>query len=87
MVNKIFTERLNDGQLADSPLTLKDIKIIAMTFNKVLRGMQHERIKYQNKVIDELDKNKFSIHQESDDDFEQKIQEFQSKSKKKNKNE
>ena len=39
-VNKIFTERLNDGQLSDSPLTLKDIKIIAMTFNKVLRGMQ-----------------------------------------------
>ena len=35
MVNKIFTERLNDGQLSDSPLTLKDIKIIAMTFNKV----------------------------------------------------
>ena len=58
VVNRIFTERLNDGQLSDSPLTLKDIKIIAMTFNKVLRGMQHERIKYQQNVMNELDKNK-----------------------------
>ncbi len=74
MVNKIFTERLNDGQLSDSPLTLKDIKIIAMTFNKVLRGMQHERIKYQKNVINELDKNKV------DDEFEKKLREFQFKS-------
>ncbi len=87
MVNKIFTERLNDGQLSDSPLTLKDIKIIALTFNKVLRGMQHERIKYQNKVIDELDKNKIISQNAGDEEFERKIQELQSKSQTKdNKN-
>ncbi len=80
MVNKIFTERLNDGQLSDSPLTLKDIKIIAMTFNKILRGMQHDRIKYQEKVIDELDKNKITIQNPQDIEFERKIQELQSKS-------
>ena len=45
MINKIITERLNDGQLSDSPLTLKDIKLIANTFNRILRGMQHDRIK------------------------------------------
>lgn len=89
MVNKIFTERLNDGQLSDSPLTLKDIKIIALTFNKILRGMQHERIKYQEKVIDELkDKNKLTIQNSvSDDEFERKIQELQKKSREKDKNE
>lgn len=84
MVNKIFTERLNDGQLSDSPLTLKDIKIIAMTFNKILRGMQHERIKYQERVINELtDKNKITIQNPNDDEFERKIQELQAKANKK----
>ena len=84
IVNKIFTERLNDGQLSDSPLTLKDIKIIAMTFNKILRGMQHERIKYQEKVMNELsEKNKLVIQSPQDDEFEKKIQELQQKSQKK----
>ena len=84
MVNKIFTERLNDGQLSDSPLTLKDIKIIAMTFNKILRGMQHERIKYQEKVMDEISDKKINVQQvNQDEEFERKIQELQSKAQKK----
>ncbi|MBR5303232.1 MAG: HDIG domain-containing protein [Candidatus Gastranaerophilales bacterium] len=88
MVNKIFTERLNDGQLSDSPLTLKDIKIIAKTFNKILRGMQHERIKYQDSVLNELeDKTKFPVQNYVDDEFERKIQELQAKTKKKEDNE
>lgn len=86
MVNKIFTERLNDGQLSDSPLTLKDIKIIAMTFNQVLRGMQHERIKYQENIKNELDKNKTLIQAPQDDEFEKKIRELQSKTNKKKDN-
>ncbi len=88
IVNKIFTERLNDGQLSDSPLTLKDIKIIAMTFNKILRGMQHERIKYQERVINEItDKNKITIQNPADDEFEKKIQELQAKAQKKDEDE
>lgn len=88
MVNKIFTERLNDGQLSDSPLTLKDIKIIAITFNKILRGMQHDRIKYQEKVIKELEnKNKITMQSGQDEEFEKKIQELQNKKTKDNKNE
>ena len=88
IVNKIFTERLNDGQLSDSPLTLKDIKIIAMTFNKILRGMQHERIKYQERVIDELkDNNKITIQNAQDEEFEKKIQELQAKAHKKEEDE
>ena len=82
VVNRIFTERLNDGQLSDSPLTLKDIKIIAMTFNKVLRGMQHERIKYQQNVINELDKSKTTLSNPQEDEFERKLRELQSKSSK-----
>ena len=60
----------------------KDIKIIAMTFNKVLRGMQHERIKYQQGVMNELDKNKAILSSPQDDEFERKLKDLQFKSNK-----
>jgi hypothetical protein len=63
MINKIIQDRLLDGQLSDSPLTLKDLKTIAATFNRILRGMQHHRIKYHENVLEELeDRYKGKIH-------------------------
>ena len=55
IIDKIIKERLNDGQLSDSPLTLKDLKTIAETFSRMLRGMHHKRIKYHNDLVQELD--------------------------------
>ena len=52
MINKIITDKLNDGQLSDSPLSLKDIQTIAQTLNKSLRAAHHQRIKYND--IEEL---------------------------------
>ena len=61
IIDKIIKERLNDGQLSDSPLTLKDLKTIAETFSRMLRGMHHKRITYHNELVQELDKsNKLS---------------------------
>ena len=57
IITKIIKERLNDGQLSDSPLTLKDVKTVAETFSRMLRGMHHKRIKYHNDLVQELDKN------------------------------
>jgi hypothetical protein len=64
LINKIIQDRLNDNQLSESPLTLKDIKIIANTLSRVLRSVFHKRIKYQetiedlqNKEIQKQDKN------------------------------
>lgn len=53
VIDKIIMDRITDGQLSDSPLTLLDIKTIAATFVRILRGMKHNRIKYQD---DELEK-------------------------------
>ncbi len=77
MINRIITERLNDGQLSDSPLTLKDIKIIAVTFNRILRGMQHDRIKYQQ--LNDLDevKNKIKLAPSAEEKLEKRIQKKQ----------
>jgi len=55
LIDKLFRERLNDGQLSDSPLTLKDLKIIATTFSRVLRASHHQRIKYHQSAILELE--------------------------------
>ena len=91
IIQKIIQERLNDGQLEDSPITLHDLKIIAETFSRMLRGMHHKRIKYHNDLVKELDKN--SAFQNSgnndddvivppqvlDSDLESKIQELESK--------
>lgn len=54
VIDKIIKERLMDGQLSDSPLTQKDIKSVATAFNRILRGMQHHRIKYHENVLEEL---------------------------------
>ncbi len=82
MINKIIVERLNDGQLSDSPLTLKDIKTIAATFLRILRGMQHNRIKYQENVAKEFPKDKISMPAKLlDEDLENKIKQLEGDNK------
>ena len=65
LINKIIQDRLNDNQLSESPLTLKDIKVIAATLSRVLRSVFHKRIKYQES-IEEI-KNKEKQAQEKND--------------------
>ena len=78
MINKIIVERLNDGQLSDSPLTLKDIKTIAATFSRILRGMQHNRIKYQENLAQELQNQKINMPPKVlDEDLENKIKQLE----------
>ncbi|MDD3594676.1 MAG: HDIG domain-containing protein [Candidatus Gastranaerophilales bacterium] len=55
MITKIVNDRLADNQLSESPLTLRDLKTIAATFNRILRGMQHHRIKYHEDILDEIE--------------------------------
>lgn len=83
IINKIVKERLNDGQLSDAPLTLKDLKTIAETFSRMLRGMHHKRIKYHNDLVQELDKNNVLNHEilkpSLDADLEYKVKELENK--------
>ena len=73
VIEKIITERINDGQLSDSPLTLKDLKTIASTFSRIIRGMQHERIKYQNDIDKEVEKAKLILPDVIDKELDDKI--------------
>lgn len=76
LINKLIKERLDDGQFEDSPLTLKDLKIIATTFNRILRGMQHNRIKYQEAIVNQLDGTTV-VNSQFDADFEAKIRQLE----------
>ena len=55
MVNNIIKGRLNDGQLDNCNLTLKDLEKIRKAFLKVLSGIYHERIEYP---LDKWEKDK-----------------------------
>jgi cyclic-di-AMP phosphodiesterase PgpH len=46
MVNNIIKARLNEGQLDNCDLTLKDLNKIKETFIKSLMGIYHQRIEY-----------------------------------------
>ncbi len=53
MIRKLIAERMQDGQLADVPLTLKDFSLMEHAFLRVLGGIYHTRVEYP-----ELDKPK-----------------------------
>ncbi|NMB11616.1 MAG: HDIG domain-containing protein [Firmicutes bacterium] len=46
LVRKIIRSRLNDGQLDESDLTLRDLDKVAEAFVQVLSGIYHNRIEY-----------------------------------------
>lgn len=84
MINKIIQTKLNDGQLSDSPLTLKDLKAVAAALSKNLRAAHHQRIKYHENIIQELEekalKKKFvapdRITTDEEEKIEKKIQKY-----------
>jgi putative nucleotidyltransferase with HDIG domain len=51
-VRKIIKDKLNDAQLDNCELTLKDLEVIVQSFIKVLAGIFHERIEYPESVKD-----------------------------------
>lgn len=46
LVRQLIRERLEDGQLDECDLTLRDLDRIAQTFTRILVGMFHPRIEY-----------------------------------------
>lgn len=45
-IERLVRGKLEDGQLSESPLTLKDLDDIAESFTSILMGVFHERIEY-----------------------------------------
>jgi hypothetical protein len=45
-VDDLVRQKIQDGQLNDCPLTLKDLAIVKESFATTLRSMLHSRIDY-----------------------------------------
>lgn len=56
MVRNIVKDKLYDGQLDESELTMGEIEVITKTFVKILQGIYHTRIEYPEGVLKELKK-------------------------------
>lgn len=56
MVRRLIKERLNDGQLDQSDLTLRDLDTVARIFTRVLSGIFHPRVEYPDSVLRELER-------------------------------
>lgn len=54
LIHNLIDSRIQDGQLDESSLTLRDIKIIKESFTGILIGQSHKRIRYPKQ--DELEK-------------------------------
>lgn len=46
VINNLFKQRIEDGQLDESPITIQDIKKIKESFASILIGQHHKRIRY-----------------------------------------
>ena len=47
-IERLIRGKLEDDQLSDSPLSLRDIDEICKAFSDILKGVYHERIEYPN---------------------------------------
>ena len=61
MVSRIVSERLEDGQFDECPLTLRDIEQVREAFVAQLLGMYHQRIAYPENRIVELEARRESV--------------------------
>lgn len=46
LIDKMIEERVNEGQLSETPLTFQDLRIIKETFLNILVGIYHSRVDY-----------------------------------------
>ncbi|MBI2875178.1 MAG: HDIG domain-containing protein [Firmicutes bacterium] len=53
LVRKVIKERLYDGQLDESEITLKELEQIAVAFSRVLAGIYHPRVEYPERMAQE----------------------------------
>ncbi len=62
IVEQVFTERLSEGQLDESDLTLRNVRSLAASFKATLRAVYHPRIEYPAPTDAELLLRRLPVH-------------------------
>jgi len=60
LIDLIFKERIEDGQLDDTDLTFRDLRRIKETFLQMLMGIYHVRVKYPDQEEETADEEEVS---------------------------
>ncbi|MFZ3373829.1 MAG: HDIG domain-containing metalloprotein, partial [Desulfitobacteriaceae bacterium] len=68
LVRKLIKDKLNDGQLDQSDLTLQDLDRIAMAFVMVLSGIFHSRVEYPDMPINRANGQESATNKKSSED-------------------
>jgi membrane-associated HD superfamily phosphohydrolase len=53
-VDEVIAERTNEGELDESGLSVRDLRVITSTFKESLRALHHRRIAYPPPVAGEI---------------------------------
>jgi membrane-associated HD superfamily phosphohydrolase len=51
VIDLVIRQRLEQGQLRDTPLTLRQLTVVKQEFARVLSGMYHSRIDYPTPAV------------------------------------
>ena len=54
LVKELIRKKLEEGQLDECDLTLKDLDTIAQSFTKILAGIYHQRVEYPENIAKEM---------------------------------
>jgi membrane-associated HD superfamily phosphohydrolase len=46
VIDRVVQQRLDQGQLREAPITLRQLSIVKREFARVLGGMYHARVEY-----------------------------------------
>lgn len=71
-IREIIRGKFEDGQLDESPLTFRDLDIIANAFSRVLAGVSHTRISYPAQIEKEWKKKRGAKNAGSDSQSSEK---------------
>lgn len=58
LIEKIFRDKIEDNQLVECPISLREINVIKETFLRMYKGIHHSRLDYQDELKNIMDQNK-----------------------------
>ena len=59
-IDKIINEKIDDTQLSECPLTIKELNQIKKAFMSILKGVHHNRVSYQKEAEEIIDHQKIN---------------------------
>jgi len=66
VIDSVIMAKIDDNQLDNCPLSMREIEIIKQTFIRIFKGLQHSRVDYQKEIDSIIGKKEFENPQKND---------------------